>query len=238
MTALYLFEDVDDPGKATVGPTLSETGVLDLDPASPAQGSASLRIMPAGGELFGTAFPDVGSDITFGGWFRVEDTTNRQLLISRNQTGVGYQLHREVDGAVTCVMNQGSAPLQASAASALPVQTWVHLVCRFKSLGEAQVLVNGVYPGNASAGGEGFANSGTFRIGTSLAADRLEGLVDEVFVTGDHLSNEAIARIYACGVDGTACTCDGTSYVDCGRFTPLCAPLATHDCSAAAPDTR
>ena len=45
------------------------------------------------------------------------------------------------------------------------------------------------------------------------------GNVDEVFFATTALSDAAIARIYACGIDGSRCRCNSSSYATCGFAT-------------------
>jgi hypothetical protein len=61
---------------------------------------------------------------------------------------------------------------------------------------------------------------------------RYKGKMDEVFFIKQALSDAAIARIWACGVNGSRCRClldDASAYADCGRAAPDCDALPPCD---------
>lgn len=63
---------------------------------------------------------------------------------------------------------------------------------------------------------------GDFRLGHNTNSSALQGLMDETGVYIGVLSANAMARICACGIDGSLCTHDGANWTDDGLNDTSC----------------
>jgi hypothetical protein len=114
---------------------------------------------------------------------------------------------------------------------------WIHLVCRYNAAAnELSIFVAGaprarkVDTTHTVKSGPGPVLLGCNEPGYCA----FQGNMDEVFWTTSALSDAAINRIYACGIDGSRCRCNGTTYSACGfASNTSCGNLPA--CTAAAP---
>jgi len=104
---------------------------------------------------------------------------------------------------------------------------WVHLVCRYNaSTKELAIFVAGARRAqNVDTTHDVKSGPGPFMLGCNESGYcAYQGNMDEVFFATSALSDAAINRIHACGIDGSRCTCSGTGYSTCG-FAQSCIPL-------------
>lgn len=197
---------------------------------------------------------DVADDASFavGGWFRVaEDKAGSDSGVRIDMalghygtdaaTFGGFAIVRRDNGAVRCSLRSdalGGDRNADSVASAWPFDTWIHVACVFDHVERSWALyVNGDLEDTAvpvdivvaNPAGRNFWIGGEVNDLNSLYA----GDVDEVFFAPEALSDEVIARLHACGIDGRHCSCqDGGANgfaPPCGFRGNDCAALATCD---------
>jgi hypothetical protein len=105
---------------------------------------------------------------------------------------------------------------------------WVHLTCRYNAnTSELSILVGGVKrAGVVDTMHQVASGPGPFMIGCNEAGYcALQGDVDEVFFETSALPDYDVLRIYACGIDGSRCRCNGALYVNCGFLQGSCGLL-------------
>ena len=115
---------------------------------------------------------------------------------------------------------------------------WVHLVCRYNAnTNELSILVGGLKrAGVVDTLHQVASGPGPFMIGCNEAGYcALQGNADEVFWATSALPDYDVLRIYACGIDGSRCRCDGSGsgYANCGFLQGGCGLLPA--CNAATP---
>ena len=99
---------------------------------------------------------------------------------------------------------------------------WVHLVCRYNAAAnELSIFVGGARRAAViDAAHSVKSGPGPFMLGCNEPGYcAFAGNMDEVFFATTALSNAAIGRIYACGIDGSRCRCNSSSYATCGFAT-------------------
>jgi hypothetical protein len=248
MLAVYTFEDANNLGRDSSGNGL-DLSVIALDaPTSamdpePHQGAWSLLVAygppQTGLESAATQFespPD--SSITIGGWVKANSHPPAHALdaIARTGTG-GYTLARSDSNALQCGIYDTSWQFENSADDSWPLDTWMHVVCRYDdSSNEVDGFLQGAPVLNRTGVMGTTVGSRTFGVPSAEADWGFDGLLDEVFVVMGALSDDAVARIAACGVDGKKCICDPVTpigYLDCGEEQPSCSSLPP--CDSAAP---
>jgi hypothetical protein len=135
--------------------------------------------------------------------------------VSLNESNPALSNYKEVETPETALMGDiGFDP-------AVP-GNWVHLVCRYNaSTNELSIFVGGwrraqsVDPAHSVKSGPGPVMLGCNEVGYCA----FTGNMDEVFWATSALSDGAIGRIYACGIDGSRCRCNSSSYATCGLAT-------------------
>lgn len=182
-----------------------------------------------------SAFEDSAAptSITLGAWVRTSSLLGDQSLIDNGHEdsgGFGMRIRPDY-GSLACFVadSEGSSVFMARDGVA-KFSEWTHVACRYDhATRRLQSFVNGVAPGLAEQVSiEVGPGPGELRVGWGFT-----GQLDEVFFVRGALSDEQIARIWACGVDGRACTCssaDSTRYQSCGSAEDCeTAPLAACD---------
>jgi hypothetical protein len=115
-------------------------------------------------------------------------------------------------------------------------RSWRHVVCRFDNQANLiAVVVDGTQVATGAHTDLG-ADTQPFLMPFRDPSFAYLGQIDEAFFVRDAVDSESVRRIWACGIDGTLCSCDRdepASYADCGRAEPACADLAP--CDQAAP---
>lgn len=248
MLAVYTFEDPNNLGRDGSGNGLDlSMGAFDpatsfMDP-EPRQGSLSLLVdygpPQTGIESAAAEFETPpGTSITFGGWFKAASHPPSHGMDAMGKTGgAGFFLGRSVQNAALCGVNDGTWQPAPSPDDSWPLDTWVHVVCRYD---DADKALTGFTDGTEALALIGLmgitAGTRTFGLPSAEPDYGFDGQMDDVFVVMSALSDEAIARIAACGIDGAKCLCNPDTpiaYLDCGEAQPSCASLAA--CDSAAP---
>jgi hypothetical protein len=194
---------------------------------------------------------------TTGGWFRITNTTDQQWLIHTEGPTTFEQ------GGFYFYVNQAAGKLSSRTASAYcrlgvkestgnykevsadgtvgfdPVagNNWVHLTCRYNATtNELSILVGGVtQASNIDVTHQVASGPGPFMIGCNESwGCSLTGNADEVFFATSALSDVDVHRIYACGIDGSRCRCNGAAYTNCGFLQSASCPMLPA-CNAAVP---
>ena len=112
---------------------------------------------------------------------------------------------------------------------------WTHLVCRYDAANHTlAIFVGGALDMQVPTSNPIQSGPGPFMIGCDQSWCQLLGNVDEVFFTRSALSTNDIKRIYACGIDGSRCRCNGTSYLSCG-FAQSCTSGLPTNCNQMTP---
>lgn len=253
--ALHLEEDTND----SLLPTSDMTNAIEGNSGrlpGPLSAPAYFRSR-SGAALPGVFQTEPGTSFTTGGWFRIDPSLSSSLQFLVNDEGPGtYQ------GGFVFYLDQTAGSFGARAASAYcrvgtsdanfnykELQTggnigpdsaagnrWAHLVCRF----DAATNQLSIYvAGTATARGTDTTHPiktgpGPFMVGCDVTSCAFVGNVDEVFYATTALSDAAIARIYACGIDGSRCRCNSSSYATCGFATPATC-LSLPSCNSPTP---
>jgi len=234
MTAVYLFE-VTDLGRDSSGNGLDlvpSFGTASQSADDPPQGDFALRIL-LDGKLEGVhdeLDPSDNPSLTFGGWVRLDQFDISAELIDNGDVNVGY-FARLVPAQSSLECGAGAGAVKSSADSVV-AGAWTHAVCRFDSAASTvEAIIDGTVTGISPTSALMQAGPGEFSLGKNM-----DGELDEVFITKQALSDAAVRRIYACGLDGAKCACDQndpTKYENCGRRHPDCeGPLPPCDQSS------
>jgi hypothetical protein len=238
MDALYLFESSALGADASShGLDLTEQPVIGASAVEPPQGSRAVEIVDGALFSLGPAFRAGGAPgLAFGGWVALSATAlDAALVIGRQRPdGSGYALYWTSAGTLRCAV--GDVASSSVAEATLAPGAFAHVACRWDADRRAATLsIDGVVFA-ASEGDEVYALGDADRAFSLSASDGtgVSGRMDEVFFVTEPLSDAAIARIRACGVDGSRCLCDPA---DAARYAACadadCAALAA--CNAATP---
>ena len=199
------------------------------------------EIIPAGGE-----------SVTAGCWARHTATTYGPVAAAYSGGAIGGwyldsdQSAASHDSIAFGVGASGATTLEAkSAAGALPIDAWRHVVGRFDNpANDARVFINGAASGTSAAATDFNASTrpSEFQLGASFDTYKWDGNLDECFVIKTPLSDAEICRICSCGVDGSLCFCEGTTYATPdsfgkGRNTTECGGCTLPACNAGPPAT-
>jgi hypothetical protein len=249
-TAVYRFErPAPDLGSDATGHghNLLAVGAPSLSTGDFTQGTASVAFSQE--PLSHLESPDVafetpaGTSFTTGGWFRrTSAARDSAVLISRSSAQLaGFRLVHDSaspGGGAYCDVGisnmSGRAQVEEDAGE---IGVWTHLICRYDDPSQTvTVFVAGQARATGSTPG---VENGTrpFQLGCDQVSCALVGNADEVFHFGGSMDDAVIARLWACGVDGSLCRCraeDPTTYESCGRAEPDCS-LALPACNAMAP---
>jgi hypothetical protein len=96
---------------------------------------------------------------------------------------------------------------------------WIHLVCRYNApANELTIFIAGAQRARkVDTTHTARSGPGPFMLGCNEPGYcAFQGNMDEVFWSTSALSDAAINRIYACGIDGSRCRCSGSAYATCG----------------------
>jgi hypothetical protein len=241
MLAVYDFEDPSALGSDRSGHDNHLTAQMVPVPydSEPPQGAHAVSVDSPNGIGFISTSTDFhspsGTTFTIGGWFHTEFIYTQPVGRASDAPDLGYSIGRGDTSSAFCFVGDG-AWSNVVGLDVWPDFTWTHVVCRYDFTTKYST---------------GFANGEVFGSGLQMdvlnAARELEvpsfdngyryqGEMDEVFFVKQPLSDAAIARIWACGIDGTRCRCrldDPATYTDCGRASPTCDALPP--CDAATP---
>jgi len=234
MLAVYRFEDANDLGFDSSGNALHlspvGTGMPTQSPEH-AEGMAALAttVVPHTAlSSSASAFQSPpGTSLTWGAWLHAvahPDVTDYMDAIARTGNG-GYVMSRHMTGALNCTVSDGTVHNVSTPADAFPLGTWLHATCVFDNANdELSLSINGAMlaKGTVSDIVNGFQ---PFGVPTDEPGSGFEGLIDEAFVYAGVLSQAAVRRIHACGIDGSRCECDEAvpaAYAHCGNAHPAC----------------
>jgi len=247
--ALYLFEQgtpdlgIDASGNAR---NLTEAGTLGSSDAEPQQGAAALDVIDGSLSYQGASDvfnPAAAPGVTFGGWFYVtnSDTTGplrRAISRTAQDSNEGYQLGWDpTDQKVECVASNGTThAFGKGETGSWPTQTWIHAACRWDAASGIMTVFVGSYDrSDLDDPVIPITDDGVLTLSSAVAGVGVTGQMDEVFFHGAPLDDASIRRMWACGVDGSKCRCDGdnsSDYADCGSVGADCNSLAPCDTSA------
>jgi len=205
---------------------------------------------------------DTNNSWTTGGWFRITNSSDQQWLIHTegatsfeqggfyfyvdqnpgklsNRTAYAYCRVgvKESTGNYKEIATDNTSGIGDLGFDPVVGNSWVHLTCRYNAAtSELSILVGGVTQASQIDVTHQVASGpGPFRIGCNETwGCSLTGNVDEVFFATSALSDVDVHRIYACGIDGSRCRCNGTSYVNCGLLQSASCPMLP-GCNAAVP---
>lgn len=157
---------------------------------------------------------DLSGDFTLACWFRTEDNSVPQCIISKgdynaSQTAYVFYYRTSASRLEMTITSDGSTYDRVSYAWTPTNNTWYHLAvtCDVSNAvaTEFEFFVNGASVGNGSFDNDGsvtsiYNSSDEFYIGAergaSEAENTMDGLLDEVVVTSDILSSGEIAKLY------------------------------------------
>lgn len=224
MTALYTFEAENDLGRDSSGNArdLVASGTLNQETVDAPQGQGTVRFF-TDAALSGTyaALNPAGVSITYGGWVNIDEFTIDADVVDNRNSGSGYLARvADFEEALECSIGNGTSADAVSPDGSIPKGSWVHAVCRFDSTSSnVEAIING----NVTAIEQVPPLAGSTQ--SFMVGGELQGQLDEIFVTTVALSDQAVRRIYACGLSGKRCRCessDPASYEHCGRRHPDC----------------
>src|SRR5262252_1757455 len=96
---------------------------------------------------------------------------------------------------------------------------WIHLVCRYDAkANDLAIFAGGDWQASESnSSADVTSGPGPFMLGCN-ERDYCSflGNMDEVFFTQSALSDADVKRIWACGIDGSRCSCNGPDWANCG----------------------
>jgi hypothetical protein len=160
---------------------------------------------------------------TVGTWVRTQlETTNLDYAVVTNgeygKGGFALAVRLDLDAVRCLIFNGVVEPVQIDHILVADYRDWHHVVCRYDSEAKSlQYFVDGVASEATQAVPEGIGQgTGQLIVGRGFTGD-----LDEVFFVKRKLSDEQVARIWACGVNGKACSCSSdkpTEYETCGAF--------------------
>lgn len=221
------------------GPTVSTTVKIEGSGAGQFTSSNGMNLAHSAGPLLNQT-----GDVTYGGWVHRSDNDTNYVLYSQN---IGYVRNYALFSTPNprCYIVDSGGNKDALSTVILGTSEWRWSACRASmSLTNLDVFVDGVKDGaGTTIAGTGLAGGTNDILGIPrdehTGASGLDGYVDEIFVHGGALTDAALCRICACGVDGLLCTCDGTAFATTGRRVTSCGScsLSGLSCNAATPPT-
>jgi len=112
---------------------------------------------------------------------------------------------------------------------------WVHVGCVYDYSGDdLQSFASGDPSGTSTDTADGVTPATRFSLATNQGA--ADFYLDDAFVYNGALSDEDFCRVCSCGVDGSACSCDGTAWADEGRNSASCGSCTLpNTCNEATP---
>ncbi|MEM1034268.1 MAG: LamG-like jellyroll fold domain-containing protein [Myxococcota bacterium] len=209
--------------------------------------AAGLTPMPAGLDAVTERALEIGNaGLTFGGWVRPDElppTGGLRLFMSKAAPGAqqGYIMEWISEASLgypNCALGWETTWQNANATGRFSLGTWIHVVCRFfRDPNTVTTFVDGANDRvNDDDNPIVPASDEFFRINDPQRS--IGAAYDDVFVTDLVLTEAAIRRIWACGVDGSNCRCDPADrrdYTDCAAAVD-CASLPP--CDLETPPTR
>jgi len=124
----------------------------------------------------------------------------------------------------------------------IPLSTWQHAVVRIDVTGDTlKLFQDGTQTGTGATTTTGVwgTDPQLFHLGAN-GTNYWTGNLDECFYYAGALTAPSICRIHACGIDGSGCLCNGTSYYTFGNNSSATAPcdMSAIACNAGAPATE
>jgi hypothetical protein len=246
MQAVYLFEEQGNLGKDATSNALDliSEGTPSRNGSEQRQGLWSLDVDGGGAleQLWSNAAElkaATGASLTWGGWMwlHASSVPSDGGAIAQIDGSGGFALEWEDSSSLgSCIVIDAGGFYTAETTQTWDDNTeWVHFVCRFDNTGDQlAVFRDGTSDGIATSVMDISPAAVPFEL--SHASARYDGLMDEVFIVPRALSDAAIQRIWACGIEGSLCECnpdDPTSYTSCGRASGSCGALPA--CNATEP---
>jgi hypothetical protein len=186
-----------------------------------------------------------GESLTFGCWWRSGNDSTQQIIDNWDGSGGGrggYKADRDSnnDRATCYVRDTNSEYNILTQNNSMPADdSWIHYVCQMTDdgTGSFRTYINGEENSNlTTTTPEIGADGEDFFLGSQNGSTPfMLGELDECFVIFDYLTAAEVCRVCSCQIDGSLCTCDGTSYNDAGRNSSDCGSCTLPDCNAAAP---
>jgi hypothetical protein len=218
----------------------AETGTVALDATNVMQGSAAASFAESSDLIVDCSGVRDGGDGATTFWVRPgADATARV---------VWWTVDNSLAVAIGQFAGPGMAPeiitdntLNATSSASYASAEFTFACVSYDSAGGEATLYRGEPDGTWS--GDVTTDSGTqtaraavdpgndLRIGHSASLG-LVGQLDELTWWGTELTESQCRRIYACGLDGSLCTCSGSTYTSTGRQADA---TGLPDCDAAAP---
>lgn len=213
----------DNAYQGVGGETVTPQGAALAFTEDAIQGTHALQISENGSFAYldDTNIGDIDSELNAGAWVRFTGADERSFL--GRWLDSGWAIGRNIEGKLFCSLTvESMTTVFATDENVTPNDEWAHVVCTFSN-NAVEIFVNG-RPENrfteySSDPREQLNASVAF--GSAATNDNnfaFTGGLDEVFVHEGPLPRDVIRRIYACGIDGTLCSCDDAGeYSDCGR---------------------
>jgi hypothetical protein len=232
---------------------LADNATVTNDTTNKQEGTASASFASTNSEYLDCAdgtcneldMTGSGESFTWGCWWRSGSDVSQMLLDNYDEVGGskgGYNMERLTvsDRGLCEVRDQNSIYNLLTAIDSMPADDgWVHVACQVtdNGTGSFSTFIDGELSTNLPAVTPETAPDGEdFFLGTQDAATIfMDGELDECFVIDDLLTEAEVCRVCSCQVDGSLCTCNGTSYDDDGRNSTECGSCTLPDCDAAAP---
>ena len=126
-----------------------------------------------------------------------------------------------------CQVGGGTAkPVHETAADTFEIATWYHFACTYDHPNQE---IDAFIDGANEATGVTAATDGLTTIDPRISwtAGATDTYADDVFLYSGELTEPEIARIAACDIDGSECSCNGASWVDKGRVDANCTGSGT-----------
>ena len=279
MVAVYDFESSGSPWDASGGTCASGTDCDLAATGSPArtttagefiEGTAGAKLDASTTDYIGCTGTTcentlyVGGSFTVGYWGKYDSTVTSAYSMGRdNNSGDGYFVYRQggTQDKGTCKVGADGSSTSYTHVAGYQVwadDTWMHFACVYdESANTLNAYENGVddTPASTSTVGVAGTNYTDIRyLSNGATAGTGDSHIDEIFVYDGVLTTTDVARMAACGIDGSECTCEGATYTDTGKTSENCVgsgdpyacctgseagcideSLLTDDCNKAAP---
>jgi len=189
---------------------------------------------------------DLAGSGTWFAWARLSTDTDNKSMLRDGQlgtTGRSYLLGRAGGATDTFVCNVIQADTtvvaQLGDTNEFPINEWHFVACRFDDSSNTLSLYHdGTVHGTTASPTDMRSVAGDFTLGAETGGSHWLGQIDETGVTSVVLTDADLCRVCSCGVDGSACLCDGgdpTAYHFAGRNATDCQSCTLGPCDKAAP---
>lgn len=180
--------------------------------------------------------------ISFGCWAGDDQAqgNNGRVIHNEDNTGNGWSLFHLRFGSPNYNYNCNVGDGQTNGDTGSGDEELNHVVCTYANDADDEINLyfNGEVDATPATTTDNTAitvSEGDFSISDNSGAWDWYGSIDECFVIDVELTASQVCRICSCGIDGSECSCSGSTYVDAGRNASHCGECTMTDCDALGP---